>query len=183
MQKWALVAQRVAQRVPLWDVNTPVQIPGTDLMIKGVIDRLDIAADSRVAVVRDYKTANEAFRYSHAGRWCRASALYACAVHALLNQVEEVSASLFYTHDQLDVPLPTPEAARIVSAWLLQLAVVSSTGMRYRDQMLVMHLMTMPCCFRLITNICCASRRVCKRCWVMQPQYGSYSNVCCIRAQ
>ncbi len=96
-----------------WDVNTPVQIPGTDLMIKGVIDRLDIAADGRVAVVRDYKTGKRSVSATAmlAGGAELQRCLYACAVHALLNQVEEVSASLFYTHDQLDVPLPTPEAA------------------------------------------------------------------------
>ena len=38
-----------------WDVTASVTIPGTGFRIRGYIDRLDIAADGRRALVRDYK--------------------------------------------------------------------------------------------------------------------------------
>ncbi len=39
-----------------WDPNAPVTIPGAAFNISGYIDRLDIAADGKRALVRDYKT-------------------------------------------------------------------------------------------------------------------------------
>ena len=39
-----------------WDAEAPVAIPDTGFRIRGYIDRLDISADGRNALVRDYKT-------------------------------------------------------------------------------------------------------------------------------
>ncbi|MYN45906.1 PD-(D/E)XK nuclease family protein [Pseudoduganella sp. FT93W] len=105
-------AQNGGARLP-WDVNAPVIVPGTGLAIKGVIDRLDISADGRLAAVRDYKTGSRGVSADatlDGGAELQRS-LYALAVRTLLSQVEEVRASLFYTRDLRDVPLQTPEEA------------------------------------------------------------------------
>jgi hypothetical protein len=99
---------------PPWDVAASVEIPGAGFRIAGYIDRLDIAGDGRRALVRDYKT----------GRTPRSSivldggkelqrCLYAFAVKALLGGDIEISASLLYLRDEVDLRLADPEATLI----------------------------------------------------------------------
>jgi PD-(D/E)XK nuclease superfamily len=104
-------APKSSAAVP-WDASVPVTIPGTDLHIKGYIDRLDVAGDGTQANVRDYKTGKapkRAFRLNGGRELQRC--LYAFAVKALLGDRIAISVSLFYPRADLDMRLDDPEAA------------------------------------------------------------------------
>lgn len=96
-----------------WNNERPVEIPGTGLLIKGVIDRLDLSPDGKVAVVRDYKTGNRMIKdaVALAGGAELQRCLYAFAVRALLDGVEDVRSSLFYTKHVREFGLAAPEQA------------------------------------------------------------------------
>ena len=101
-------AEPKTDSVAPWDTTTPVAIPGTRFRIRGQIDRLDIATDGSRAIVRDYKTgktpkgkANFVLNHGEELQRC----LYAIAVKSLLGDEVNVSASLLYLRDQLDLPL------------------------------------------------------------------------------
>ena len=94
-----------------WDAGAAVEIAGTGFGIAGYIDRLDISADGRRALVRDYKT----------GRVPRDDivldggkelqrCLYAFAVKALLGEEVSIAASLLYPHEDRDLRLDDPDA-------------------------------------------------------------------------
>ena len=94
-----------------WDAGAVVEIAGAGFDIAGYIDRLDISADGRRALVRDYKT----------GRVPRDDivldggkelqrCLYAFAVKALLGEEVSIAASLLYPHEELDLRLDEPDA-------------------------------------------------------------------------
>ena len=85
-----------------WDTAAPVAIPGAGFRIQGYIDRLDIAADGRRALVRDYKTGGapkDDIVLDHGRELQRC--LYAFAVKSLLGDEVSVGASLLYPRDQL----------------------------------------------------------------------------------
>ena len=93
-----------------WDAEAAVEIAGAGFAIAGYIDRLDISADGRRALVRDYKT----------GRVPRDDivldggkelqrCLYAFAVKALLGDEVSVAASLLYPHEDRDLRLDDPD--------------------------------------------------------------------------
>lgn len=98
------------QRSP-WDCTWAVEIPGTGLAIKGVIDRLDLSADGKIAIVRDYKTGKRMIgaEVALAGGAELQRCLYAFTVRALLAGVEEVHASLLYTRHMKEFVLHAPE--------------------------------------------------------------------------
>lgn len=80
-----------------WDRNAPVAIPGSDLKLRGKIDRLDLDAKSTNARVIDYKTGRcpdeePGLKNGEELQRC----LYAAAVKALLTQVTAVEATLLY---------------------------------------------------------------------------------------
>ena len=81
----------------LWDRNALVAIPGSDLKLRGKIDRLDLDAKLTNARVIDYKTGRcpdeePGLKNGEELQRC----LYAAAVKALLAQVTAVEAALLY---------------------------------------------------------------------------------------
>jgi hypothetical protein len=98
-----------------WDATALVEIPGTGLCIKGYIDRLDISADGRSALVRDYKTGRPPdtdiiLKQGKELQRC----LYAFAVKALLGSDLTIVASLLYLRpdpqEMKDLELSDPDA-------------------------------------------------------------------------
>ena len=80
-----------------WDPEQEVRIPGTDLTIAGVIDRLDISGDSTQARVTDYKTGRipkDEIVLNGGAELQRC--LYAYAVRALKDGDIDVAARLLY---------------------------------------------------------------------------------------
>jgi hypothetical protein len=94
-----------------WDPNAKVHIPGTDLSIRGYIDRLDLSGDRKVAFVRDYKTGKtpKPNIVLNGGRELQ-RCLYAFATRALLGADVNVTASLYYPRDEVDLPLQDADA-------------------------------------------------------------------------
>jgi RecB family exonuclease len=90
----------------------PVTIPGTGFNIKGYIDRLDIAADGKQALVRDYKTgkAPKEDALLDGGRELQ-RCLYAFAVKALLGEDVAINASLLFPREQRELRLDDPDAS------------------------------------------------------------------------
>ena len=105
---------------PPWDAAASVEIPGAGFRIAGYIDRLDIAGDGRRALVRDYKTGRTPKNsiVLDGGKELQ-RCLYAFAVKALLGDDVEISASLLYLRDEVDLRLADPEATLVeVAAYL-----------------------------------------------------------------
>lgn len=109
--------------IPPWDPATPVEIPGTGFRVAGYIDRLDVSADRRRALVRDYKTGKtpKTAIVLDGGRELQ-RCLYAFAVKALLGDAANVSASLLYLRDLTDLRLEATDATMTELANYLRLA-------------------------------------------------------------
>ena len=107
-----------------WEATTRVEIPGTGFHIRGYIDRLDVAADGRYALVRDYKTGRAPRKaiVIDGGKELQ-RCLYAYAVKALLGKEVSIVASLLYPRAQLDLRLGDADATlrelsgHLCSAW------------------------------------------------------------------
>jgi hypothetical protein len=87
---------RATSELP-WDPQQEVSIPGTDLTIAGVIDRLDISGDGIRARVTDYKTGRiptDAIVVNGGAELQRC--LYAYAVQVLVGGGVDVAARLLY---------------------------------------------------------------------------------------
>jgi hypothetical protein len=97
--------------LPPWDAAASVEIPDSGFRIAGYIDRLDITADRRRALVRDYKTGKKPKDsiVLDGGKELQ-RCLYAFAVKAMLGDEVEISASLLYPRDDVDLQLKDPEA-------------------------------------------------------------------------
>lgn len=95
---------------PPWDATAAVRIPGTDFRIVGYIDRLDVSADGRRALVRDYKTGRKPKDtiILDGGKELQ-RCLYAFAVKAMLGDDVAISASLLFPRDEVDLRLEDPE--------------------------------------------------------------------------
>ena len=95
-----------------WDAEAPVEIPDTGFRIAGYIDRLDISADDRHALVRDYKTGRAPKNdiVLDGGKELQ-RCLYAFAVRALLGTRVSIVASLLYPREDRDLRLDDPDAA------------------------------------------------------------------------
>ena len=108
---------------PPWDATASVGIPGTDFRIAGYIDRLDISADGRRALVRDYKTGRKPKDtiILDGGKELQ-RCLYASAVKAMLGDDVTISASLLYPRDELDLRLEDPEGTLAEVAGYLRAA-------------------------------------------------------------
>ena len=93
-----------------WDPDAPVTIPGTGFSISGYIDRLDIAADGKQALVRDYKTgkAPKEDALLDKGRELQ-RCLYGFAVKALLGEDVVINASLLFLREQRELRLDDPD--------------------------------------------------------------------------
>jgi hypothetical protein len=101
-----------------WDVSHQVEIPNTGIMIRGQIDRLDVAGNLSRARVFDYKTGN--LKRQMADRVVDGGAelqrcLYALAVRTLIRDDIDVEASLLYLRaadgDESLYPLHDVDAA------------------------------------------------------------------------
>ena len=94
-----------------WDAAAPVAIPDTRFRIRGHIDRLDVSADGRRALVRDYKTGRvpKDDIVLDGGRELQ-RCLYAFAVKALLGDKVAIEASLLYPREERDLRLEDPDA-------------------------------------------------------------------------
>ena len=111
-----------------WDQDSVVTIPGTSVRVQGVIDRLDVTADGRMAVVVDYKSGKtppgvEDFVLNGGKELQRP--LYSYAVKSLLGDGVSVQAALSYPHSGTFAPLPDPEAALSTLAGFVATAVGS----------------------------------------------------------
>ena len=108
---------------PPWDATASVGIPGTDFRIAGYIDRLDISADGRRALVRDYKTGRKPKDtiILDGGKELQ-RCLYAFAVKAMLGDDVTISASLLYPRDEVDLRLEDPEGTLAEVAGYLRAA-------------------------------------------------------------
>lgn len=93
-----------------WDPSIPVQIAGTELRINGLIDRIDVSADGRLARVRDYKTGRtpSSAIILDGGKELQ-RCLYAFAVKALLGDQVTVDASLLYPRDGTLLRMDQPD--------------------------------------------------------------------------
>jgi len=93
-----------------WDATASVGIPGTDFRIAGYIDRLDVSADGRRALVRDYKTGRKPKDtiILDGGKELQ-RCLYAFAVKAMLGDDVAISASLLFPRDEIDLRLEDPD--------------------------------------------------------------------------
>jgi hypothetical protein len=80
----------------VWDSSRPVKIPGTALRIQGRIDRLDLAANRRLARVIDYKTGQPRDPGILNGGSELQRCLYAYAVKSLLGAGVRVEAALLF---------------------------------------------------------------------------------------
>lgn len=106
-----VAAKSMSGNLP-WDPTTPVTIPGAGFNIGGYIDRLDVSSDGGRALVRDYKTGRAPkgnIRLDGGKELQRC--FYAFAVKALLGPTVEISASLLYPKEPLDLQLDDPEGA------------------------------------------------------------------------
>ena len=94
-----------------WDAGAAVEIAGTGFGIAGYIDRLDISADGRRALVRDYKTGSvpKDDIVLDGGKELQ-RCLYAFAVRALLGEEVSIAASLLYPRENRDLRLDDPDA-------------------------------------------------------------------------
>ena len=115
-------AQKSDGGVP-WDTCVPIAIPGTNIQIRGYIDRLDITTDGHFALVRDYKTgrAPRGNIVLDGGRELQ-RCLYAFAVRSLLGDNLTIGASLLYLRDRINLPLEDLDGTLEVLTSYLQAA-------------------------------------------------------------
>jgi hypothetical protein len=108
---------------PPWDATASVGIPGTNFRIAGYIDRLDVSADGRRALVRDYKTGRRPKDtiILDGGKELQ-RCLYAFAVKAMLGDDVTISASLLFPRDEVDLRLEDPEGTLADAARYLRAA-------------------------------------------------------------
>jgi len=94
---FGMADQVEGRRLP-WNVDAPVEIPGTGLRIRGKIDRLDVSSDFSRARVIDYKTGRFVLKQDailDGGKEVQ-RCLYALAVKSLLGPDTAVQAALLY---------------------------------------------------------------------------------------
>jgi len=127
-----------------WDAGAAVEIAGAGFGIAGYIDRLDISADGRRALVRDYKTGRvpKDDIVLDGGKELQ-RCLYAFAVRALLGDEVSIATSLLYPHEELDLRLDDPDGVLGTLAGHLRAACASlasggavmgvDTGEKYDD--------------------------------------------------
>lgn len=94
-----------------WDSATDVLLPGTDLRLRGVIDRLDLdVVNKRVRVV-DYKSGKPAREDNGVSDGTELQrAIYTAAVRSLLGSDYEVEALLLHPRQEVAVTLSEPDA-------------------------------------------------------------------------
>ncbi|WP_404926226.1 PD-(D/E)XK nuclease family protein [Mesorhizobium sp. ORM16] len=112
----------VTQSLP-WDPALPVVLPGTDIHIRGSIDRLDLRAAAVAARVTDYKTGQRPKipdqMYIDGGAELQ-RVLYSLACRQLLPDTKQLVARLIYLRPPVIAsPLKNPDHfIALVSAWV-----------------------------------------------------------------
>ena len=115
-----------------WDTQQEVIIPRAHFRIGGYIDRLDVFSDGKRAIVKDYKTGKTPDKKKRdmkidGGKELQ-RCLYSYAVRTLLAHDIEVTASLFYPRDGLNLILDDQEQTLVDLENYLQLARESLTS-------------------------------------------------------
>jgi hypothetical protein len=91
-----------------WAMDKPVFIPGTNIRIRGSLDRLDLSANTSTAKVLDYKTGktpkNPEQMGINGGKELQ-RALYGFTVETLLEGCETIVAALYYPLTDTYVPM------------------------------------------------------------------------------
>jgi hypothetical protein len=95
-----------------WDIERIVKVPGTNIKIRGIIDRLDRSGDGMTARVTDYKSGKvpkniEKIAIDGGNELQRS--LYGFAVRELLGSAVEIDARLLYTRGNVIASLPEPD--------------------------------------------------------------------------
>ena len=101
-----------------WPADARVAVPGTDIEVSGVIDRLDLSADRSTARVIDYKSGRKKPPAGIDSGKELQRALYASAVHSLLGPQVQIRAYLLHARSGAAVELEDPEETlrRLASA-------------------------------------------------------------------
>ncbi len=97
-----------------WDASIPIVVPGTEVRIQGIIDRLDLRSGAGAVRVTDYKTGKTPPRPEGlviGGGAELQRALYALACRQLLPDCRQVVARLAYLDPPLLLPLADLEGA------------------------------------------------------------------------
>lgn len=95
-----------------WDVERVVKIPGTEIKVRGIIDRLDQSADKKKARVTDYKSGKvpkNLDKISIDGGKELQRSLYGFAVRELLGKDVEIDSRLLFTRGNVCAPLEEPD--------------------------------------------------------------------------
>jgi hypothetical protein len=105
-----------------WDPQQPVRIPGTNVLLRGSIDRLDLTTVRNAVRVSDYKTGTEPRNADqivfHRGTELQ-RVIYAAAVRQLLPEVSHIVARLIFLGTD---PQPHPHALADVDAAIGEIA-------------------------------------------------------------
>jgi len=91
-----------------WDPDRPITIPGTDIKIRGYIDRMDISGDGTRARVTDYKSGRvpkDVEKFVIDGGQELQRCLYGFAVRALLGEDITIESGLLYPRGKVYAPL------------------------------------------------------------------------------
>lgn len=119
-----------------WDPAMPVLLPGTDIRIRGSIDRLDLRASGAAVRVTDYKTGkrpNAPDQMNVAGGAELQRVLYSLACRELLPDTKPLVARLIYLRPPvIAVSLKNPDHfIELVSAWVRLARTVLESGAVY----------------------------------------------------
>ncbi|MCE9658280.1 MAG: PD-(D/E)XK nuclease family protein [Burkholderiales bacterium] len=117
-----------------WDTTAPVTVPGTAVLMRGSIDRLDLNAPATSVRVTDYKTSAEPPRAEQivvSGGASLQRVIYAIAAKQLLPDARRVIARLFYLEEELPRArelLDVDKAIEQVSGYVQQAWVLLQEG-------------------------------------------------------
>ncbi|WP_128948164.1 PD-(D/E)XK nuclease family protein [Bradyrhizobium nanningense] len=119
-----------------WDLAQPVILPGTDIRIRGSIDRLDLRASAAAVRVTDYKTGQRPKapdQMSVDGGAELQRVLYSLACRQLLPDTQPLIARLIYLRPPVKVcPLKNPDGfIDVVAAWVKLARSVLEAGFVY----------------------------------------------------
>lgn len=119
-----------------WDPAQPVMLPGTDILIRGTIDRLDLRASAIAVRLTDYKTgqrpkAPDQMNIDGGAELQRV--LYSLACRQLLPDTKQLVSRLVYLRPPVKAfPLKNPDGfIDFVAAWVKLARSVLETGIVY----------------------------------------------------
>lgn len=112
------IADGGTEHEPPWRPDAAVTIPGTEVRIRGNIDRLDLTGDGRAVRVSDYKTGAEPRRADEIvlGRGAELQrVIYAIAARQLLPDNPRVIARLVFLGDEEPKPYRLPDVDQAIA--------------------------------------------------------------------